>query len=155
MLKAKHVLLASHGTQGARAAEKLALSLCGPGASLHHLIVVPDFWKGMMGDDWLNNAATREIYGNYVESQLENEVRAHIRRLRKLAAKRKIRYEFKMVQGKPTDCLVARAAKGPVDIVVLGSRRPRGKAGYRSGIELDKLARGVRKPILIAPYPSI
>jgi nucleotide-binding universal stress UspA family protein len=155
MLKTKHVLLASHGTQGARAAEKLAFSLCGPGACLHHLIVVPDFWKGMMGDDWLNNAATREIYGNYVESQLENEVRAHIRRLRKLAAKRKIRYEFTMVQGKPTECLVARAAKGPVDIVVLGSPRPRGKAGYRSGIELDKLVRRVRKPILIAPYPII
>ncbi len=154
MLKAKHVLLASHGTQGARAAEKLALSLCGPGTSLHHLIVVPDFWKGMMGDDWLNNAATREIYGNYVESQLENEVRAHIRRLRKQAAKRRIRYDFKMVQGKPTECLVARAAKGPVDIVVLGSPRPRGKAGYRSGIELGKLARGVRKPILIAPFPK-
>lgn len=155
MLKVKHVLLASHGTQGARAAEKLAFSLCDPGARLHHLIVVPDFWKGMMGDDWLNNSATREIYGNYVESQLENEVRVHIRRMRKQAAKRKIRYDFEMVQGKPTECLVARATKGPVDIVVLGARRPRGKAGYRSGIELDKLARSVRKPILIAPYPII
>ncbi|MBI5613166.1 MAG: universal stress protein [Gammaproteobacteria bacterium] len=154
MLRAKHVLLASHGTQGARAAEKLAFSLCAPGASLHHLIVVPDFWKGMMGDDWLNNAATREIYGDYVETQLENEVRTHIRRLRKQAAKRRIRYDFTMVQGKPTECLAARAAKGPVDIVVLGSPRPRGKTGYRSGIELDKLARRVRRPILIAPFPK-
>jgi len=154
MLKARHILLASHDTEGARAAEKLAFSLCGPGAKLHHLIVVPDFWKGMMGDDWLNNAATRDIYGKYVESQLEEEIRTHLRRMLKETAKRKIRYDFEVVQGKPTECLAARAAKGPVDVVVLGAPRPRGKAGYRSGIELDKLTRVVHKPILIAPHPK-
>jgi nucleotide-binding universal stress UspA family protein len=153
MLKARHILLASHDTQGARAAEKLAFSLCNPGTRLHHLIVVPDFWKGMMGDDWLSNAATREDFGKYVESQLEREIRTHLRRVRKQAARRKIRYDYQVVQGKPTDCLAARAAQGPVDIVVLGSPRPRGKTGYRSGIELDKLTRLVRKPILIAPHP--
>ena len=153
MLKARHILLASHNTEGARAAEKLAFSLCAKGAHLHHLIVVPDFWKGMMGDDWLNNVSTQETYGKYVESQLEEEIRTHLRRMRTEAARRKIRYDYKVVQGKPTECLAARANKGPVDIVVLGSPRPRGKPGYRSGIALDKLMRVVRKPILIAPHP--
>lgn len=153
MLKARHILLASHDTPGARAAEKLAFSLCGPGARLHHLIVVPDFWKGMMGDDWLNNASTREVYGKYVESQLEEEIRTHLRRMLKETAHRKIRYDYEVVQGKPTDSLAARATKGPVDVVVLGSPRPRGKPGYRSGIELDKLVRIVHKPLLIAPHP--
>lgn len=153
MLKTRHILLASHDTEGARAAEKLAFSLCGKGACLHHLIVVPDFWKGMMGDDWLNNVSTQETYGKYVESQLEEEIRRHLRRMRKETARRKIRYDCEVVQGQPTECLAARAKKGPVDIVVLGSPRPRGKSGYRSGMALDKLQRVVRKPILIAPHP--
>ena len=154
MLKTRHILLASHDTDGARAAEKLAFSLCGQGTRLHHLIVVPDFWKGMMGDDWLNNASTQKTFGEYVESQLEKEIRMHLRRMRKETARRKIRYDYEVVQGKPTECLAARAKKGPTDIVVLGSPRPRGKSGYRSGIALDALLRVIRKPILIAPHPS-
>ncbi|HDZ79452.1 MAG TPA: universal stress protein, partial [Gammaproteobacteria bacterium] len=50
-----HVLLASHGTVGAQAAEQMAIRMCSSGAKLHHLIVVPSLWKGMTGDDWLNN----------------------------------------------------------------------------------------------------
>src|SRR3989344_8709381 len=104
MLNPKHILLASHGTEGARAAEKLAYSFCGPGTTLHHLIVVPDFWKGMQGDDWLNNASTRATFGRYVESQLEQEIRVHIKRMQRETARRKIRYDYEIVQGKPTVC---------------------------------------------------
>ena len=70
------ILLASHGTDGAKAAETQALDLCArqsPKPSIHHLLVVPDFWKGMMGDDWLNNAVTQIRFGKYVENQLANE----------------------------------------------------------------------------------
>jgi len=99
--------------EGARAAEKLAYALCRPGATLHHLIVVPELWKGMMGDDWLNNASTRAKFGRYVESQLEQEIRAHVKRMRRETTKRRIRYRYELVQGKPTECLIARAADGP------------------------------------------
>ena len=44
----------------------MALALAAPGARLSQLVVVPDFWKGMMGDDWLNNASTRDEYGRHV-----------------------------------------------------------------------------------------
>ena len=79
MAKPKHSLLASHGTEGARAAEKLSYSYCGPGTTLHHLIVVPDLWKGMQGDDWLNNAWTRDAFGRHVEGQLEADAREQLR----------------------------------------------------------------------------
>ena len=154
MLKTRHILLASHGTDGARAAEKTALALCPKGGTLHHLIVVPDFWKGMMGDDWLNNAMTQDTYGRYIESQLEDEVRSHIRRLQKLATKRRIRYRPDMVLGKPTDCLIERARRTGLNLVVMGSPRPRGKTGLRSRIDTDKLIRALRVPLLIVPYPK-
>lgn len=153
MAKPKHILLASHGTDGARAAEKLAYSYCGPGATLHHLIVVPDLWKGLQGDDWLNNASTRDTFGRYVESQLEEEVRTHVRRMMRETAKRRIRYRFEMVQGKPVDCLIKRAKKGRVDLIVLGSHRPKGKVGLRSRMLDEKIFRSLPAPVVIAPYP--
>lgn len=151
MAKLKHILLASHGTDGARAAEKLAYSFCGPGAVLHHLIVVPDLWKGMQGDDWLNNASTRAAFGRYLESQLEQEVRGHIRQMMQEAKKRRIRYRYEVVQGKPVDCLIRRAAKGPADLVVLGSPRPKGRTGLRSRMLEEKLFKSLRVPVIIAP----
>jgi len=153
MLKTKHILLASHDTPGARAAEKIALTLCPSKGSLTHLIVVPDFWKGMMGDDWLNNASTRDIYGKYVEGQLENDVRRHIKRIMREAAKRKLRYQFEVVVGKPTECLIKRAKKKPVDLVVLGSHRPKNKEGLRSRMLDDEIFRSLNIPVLVVPYP--
>jgi nucleotide-binding universal stress UspA family protein len=154
MLKTRHILLASHDTPGARAAEKTAFSLCRANSTLHHLIVVPDFWKGMQGDDWLNNAATRDIYADYVESQLEDEVRRHVRRMMKTAAKRKIRYRFEVIIGKPTDSLIARAKKGPVDLVVIGSPRPKGAVGLRSRMHPERLVEKMKTPLLIIPHPG-
>lgn len=154
MLKPKHILLASHGSEGARAAEKLAYALCRPGATLHHLIVVPELWKGMMGDDWLNNASTRAKFGRYVESQLEQEIRAHVKRMRRETAKRKIRYRYEIVQGRPTECLIARVAQGPADIVVLGAPRPKGRTGLRSRMLEEKLFRALRVPVIVAPHPQ-
>jgi len=154
MLKTRRILLASHDTIGARAAEKVAFSMCSSGGTLHHIIVVPDFWKGMMGDDWLNNSATRDIFGSYVENQLEGEIRIHVRRLRKMAEKKRIRYRPDMVLGKPADCLVENAKKGGVDIVVIGSPRPRKKSGLNSRMDTEKLVRSLRVPLLVVPYPK-
>lgn len=154
MKKMKSILLASHGTEGARAAERLALSHCTRGTRLHHLIVVPDFWKGMMGDDWLNSVITREKFKDYVESMLEEEVRALVRRLEREARRRGVRYDFEMAFGKPAECLLARLKRGGVDLVVLGAPRPKRRTGLRSRMLTDDVLRAVRVPLLIAPHPQ-
>jgi len=153
-MKIKRILIASHGTPGARAAERLALSHCQRGSSLEHLIVVPEFWKGMMGDDWLNNIMTREIFKDYMESTLQDEVRREIRRLSREARKRGIRYDFEMAFGKPAECLLARLKRGGFDLAVLGSLRPKGRSGYRSRMLTDDVLRAIKIPLLIAPYPK-
>lgn len=154
MRELKQVLLASHGTPGARAAERAALALCKPKTTLHHLVVVPDFWKGMMGDDWLNNTTTRDTYGRYVEAELEDEIRRHIAGLQRQAAKRRVRYRPEIVVGKPEDCLRARLKRGRIDMVVLGALRPKGKTGLRSRMLTEKLLRTLTVPVLIVPYPA-
>lgn len=153
MLTANRVLVASHGTPGARAAERAALELASPAATLFHLVVVPDLWKGMLGDDWLNNASTRAAYGRHVESQLAREIEEH-----RLALEREVRatgrrYEMKAVLGKPDQALIEHAAAIQPDLVVIGSPRPPGAPGLRSRMRVDRLAGALDTPLLVIPHP--
>ena len=154
MAEYSNILLASHGTAGARAAERLALALAATGARLTQLVVVPDFWKGMMGDDWLNNASTRDTYARHVESQLQREIDEDLTRVRALAVARGLQFAHRVVLGKPAACVLACAADVNPDLVVVGAPRPPGAQGLRSRLHLDDLVRGLAAPLLVAPYPK-
>ena len=146
------LILASHDTPGARAAEAVAFAM--QPKFLHHLVVVPDFWKGMMGDDWLNNAITRERFASYVENQLQREIIEHRARLAEIAERVGISYECRVRLGKPAACLLDVAATTECDLVVIGAPRPRGMPGYRSRMALDQIARGLEQPLMIVPHPA-
>jgi len=120
---------------------------------LSQLVVVPDFWKGMMGDDWLNNASTRDAYARHVESQLESEIEQEVARVRADAAARGLRYQRRVVVGKPAECLLESAAMLKPDLVVIGSPRPAGASGLRSRMQVEKLLRGLAVALLVVPYP--
>lgn len=147
------IFLASHGTPGARAAEDLALSLCGEGATLHHLLVVPDLWRGMMGDDWLNNVRTRIAFGEYLEDQLTREIAEHVDRLTRETTARGVRYRSEIRQGDPAECLVAFSREVKCELILIGSPRPKGTPGLRSRLEMETLIRGLDAPLMVAPYP--
>ena len=148
-----HILIASHGTPGAQAAEQAALAWCRAGGRLSHLLVVPDLWRGMMGDDWLNNAATRDTYGKYVESELQREIDVHVERLRAQAAAAGIAYECRVVLGKPTECLLAFSREVAPALVVIGAPRPRGTPGLRSRMRPERLVAALTVPLLVIPHP--
>lgn len=155
MTEYSNIVLASHGSPGARAAERLALSLCASGSLLSQLVVVPDFWKGMMGDDWLNNASTRDAYGKHVEHQLEAEIKVHLERMQSLASQRGVRYRHRTVLGKPAECLIAYCRELAPELVVIGSPRPKGELGVKSRMHAETLFRAVLgAPLLIAPHPG-
>jgi len=148
-------LLASHGTPGARAAEQAAIDLCrGSNASLHHLLVVPDFWKGMMGDDWLNNAVTQIRFGDYVENQLTQDAATEVERIEEICNQADIPYSNTVRLGKPAVCLIDALGKQNFDIVVIGSPRPKGSPGYRSRMDMELLIRSLTIPLLTAPHPQ-
>ncbi len=150
-----NILLASHGTTGACAAEQVALNLQRDRPlKLHHLIVVPDFWKDMLGDDWLNNAITQIRFGHYVESQLEREIQQTIQRVNTAAESRQIPYSFDVMLGKPTQCLLQLAHAGRFDLVVIGSPRPKTYPGLNSHLEVETLQRALPVPLLIIPFPQ-
>jgi nucleotide-binding universal stress UspA family protein len=154
MNSSKNILLASHGTDGAQAAERMATALCAEHGHIHHLYVVPDLWKGMMGDDWLNNRITRDRYGRYLESELGREIDEHCSRVQGQAKERGIRYTSEIMLGKPDQCLVRVSQNASYDLVIMGSPRPKGVPGLRSRMSLEPLVRGLAIPLLIAPYPD-
>ena len=154
MRPARAVLLASHGTRGARAAERVALDLCAPGGRLHHLVVIPDFWKGMLGDDWLNNAAVHLRFGRYVENQLEREIAEHAVEVEAEAKRRGLGYSCEVRLGKPAECVAVVAAAGSYDLVVAGSPRPPGMPGYRSRLAIEALVKSLKAPLLVVPHPG-
>ncbi len=150
----QNILLSSHGTEGARAAERMAIELAPPDATLHHLIVVPDLWKGMMGDDWLNNGVSRDRYARYLESELGKEVEEHCERVQHQAEEKGIRYRKTVVLGKPEACLLKRCQEEEYDLVVMGSPRPRGTPGIRSRMATDRVTRALPVPLLLVPHPN-
>lgn len=149
-----NILIASHGTEGAMVAEKMALTLCNQGAKLHHLIVVPTLWEGMTGDDWLNNGTTRDTFRTYLETELGREVDEHCERMKLSADEYGLEYSKTIVFGEPDECLIDASKNDNYDLVVIGSPRPKGKKGIRSRMQVEPLTRSLSIPLLIVPYPN-
>jgi len=153
MMSMNNILLASHGTDGAQAAEQMAISLCNEGGKIHHLVVVPTLWEGMTGDDWLNNGSTRDTFRRYLESELEQEVAEHCERISKHAKENNLEYTNEVIIGEPEDCLLDVSKKQNYDVIVMGAPRPKGVSGIRSRMSTDNVARALTTPVMIAPYP--
>jgi len=152
-MKIKKVIIASHGTTGARKAEQVAIDFClQNGATLHQLLVVPDFWKGMMGDDWLNNAVTQSRFGKYVESELARDAAIELERLAEECKQAGIHCSSNVQLGKPAQCLITACEQDKYDLAVIGSPRPKGTEGLRSRMDPELLARSLSIPLLTVPY---
>lgn len=149
------VLLASHGTEGAMVAEQIAIEkCCEQETDLHHLVVVPTFWKDMTGDDWLNNGSTRNTFRRYLESTLEKEIDEHIERVQTLAKEKGVQCTNEVVIGEPDECLLKSVKEKDYELVAVGSPRPKGKSGLRSRMMTKPVSRSLKTPILMVPYPD-
>ena len=145
------LLLAHHGTPGAARAEALAFTIAlREVTTVIHGLVVPDFWDGMQGDDWLNNASTRDTFARHLESQIETENAAQISALEAHCRQRELAYRVLVKVGDPATCLVAMAREVGADLVLIGPPRAKGEPGYRSRMNLETLARGLSCALIVA-----
>ncbi|MEO5347412.1 MAG: universal stress protein [Magnetococcus sp. YQC-9] len=150
------VLLAHHGTPGARCAEVLALRMAAlMRARVCHLLVVPEFWDGMMGDDWLNNAATRDTFGQYLENLLSREAQEVVAGVRGRCQALDLGYEAVLRHGDPTEVIVRVAAELRPALLVIGPRRPGGMPGFRDRLRIERLLREAAVPVVMAPKSGV
>ena len=152
-----HILLASHGTTGAIAAENMAVKVCAQAGTIDHLIVAPEFWQHMTGDDWLNNGATRDQFRAYLQTELGQEVDQQCDRLSQKVASHALNYNRVILFGKPDEALLHYLKKQTYDLLVIGSPRPSnipGLSRLRSTMLTKKMMHVMHTAVLIVPYPE-
>ncbi len=153
----KRILLASHGTKGAIAAEDKTLQICSNSGTIDHLIVVPEFWQDITGDDWLNNGVTRDQFRDYLQTELGREVDQQCTRLNQKVTAYAFGYRSIILFGKPDKALIQCAETNAYDLVVLGSPRPQhlsGLTGLHSTMLTNKTWHKLQTDLLIVPYPQ-
>ncbi len=71
-----HILLCTHGTEGARKAEAFIFKLLAADSDLKVsvLTVLDEDWRAMTGDDWLNSSKTHTVFLDHVETQVTEEI---------------------------------------------------------------------------------
>lgn len=145
------LLLCHHGTEGAAFAEALAYDIAEPGrTTLVQCLVVPELWAGMQGDDWLNNASTRDSFAHYVEQLLEKDATRELAVVKARCTERGLAYKAVVRFGDPAECAVAIAREEKAGLVVIGPPRPKGELGLRSRMDLERLVRDLACPLLVA-----
>lgn len=152
MLTSTTLLLCHHGTEGASLAETFAYEIAQPGlTTIVHCLIVPELWAGMQGDDWLNDASTRDTFAHYVEQLLEKDAKRELAAVEARCVGRGLAYKPVVRFGDPAECAVAIAVEEKTDLVVIGPPRPKGMLGLRSRMDLERLAYSLACPLLIAP----
>lgn len=148
-----HILLCTHGTPGARHAERHvfeALLPAHPGTKVTVLTVVNQDWSLMTGDDWLNASATRNAFRHHVDHQLASEIETDWQRIREtFPAAREC--TFKRVFGPVEETFAEAAEAFDCDLIVIGPYQKKQGAGFKSRVDNKRLHPILAVPLMIAP----
>lgn len=147
-----NVLVASHGTPGAQAAEELALKIAIRFESgLNLVTVINENWKHMTGDDWLNTSACRNQFRRHVESEVNSEADEVIARMGSRASESGIEFRHFKTVGTPIVEILNFADTISADLIVVGARQVKQGLGFKSRMPWEKFIETCRIPVIIAP----
>jgi len=152
------ILLASHGTPGAKAAENHTYNICTEykcvsDISLTHLYVIPELWGNMLADDWLNNACTHHRFGKYLQTELKKEAEENTERVRLKFERLRVKNRHVIKYGEPKKCLIDTCLETNFDLIILGSQRPKKISGLKSSMLPKKTSRRLPAKLLQIPHP--
>ncbi len=146
----KHILLATHGTPGARKAEALARKWADQyGAKVTVLSIINEAWGDMTCDDWLNTSTTRNAFGSYVAGEIAKEMQSVWDRVRKDFDG--VEIDFISKGGKLEDVLAEAAVKVNADVAIMGAWQKNQAPGFRDRFENKLLHPQMHCPLVVAP----
>jgi len=146
----KHILLATHGTPGARKAEDLAKQWAKTyGAKVTVLSIINEAWGDMTCDDWLNTSTTRNRFGSYVAGEIASEIQKVWDRISD--DMNGIETEFISESGTLDDALVAAAEKVNPDVVIMGTWQKVQAPGFKDRFQNKRLHPQMPCPLVVAP----
>ena len=154
-----HVLLCTHGTDGAKKAEAFVFKKleADPDLKVTVLTVLDEDWRDMTGDDWLNSSKTHTTFLDHVENQMNEEIAEEWQRIKKTypAAER---VDFLQRTGSITGTITKVAQKLGCDLIAIGPYRKRKKfsihttgMGLKARMKNQDLHPLLPCPLLIAP----
>lgn len=84
ILMFNHILLCTHGSAGARNAERYVFDKLKehPDLKVSVLTVLDEDWRSMTGDDWLNSSKTHTTFLDHVEDQVSEEIKEEWERIK-------------------------------------------------------------------------
>ncbi len=155
----KHVLLCTHGTQGARKAEAFIFKqlAADPDLKVSVLTVLDEDWRLMTGDDWLNSSKTHTTFLDHVETQVSEEIAEEWQRM-KNSYPAASHAAFLQRTGSIEETITGVAKELGCDLIAIGPYRKskrffstRMEKGLRARMENKTLHPRLPCPLLIAP----
>lgn len=150
----KHILLCSHGTEGAQKAEKFVFEKLveDPALKVTLLTILDEDWRGMTGDDWLNSSKTHATFLDHVEGQVSEEIQEEWERIRQTYPQSST-VHFVQKTGTIAETIAAVAKEKDCDLIAIGAyQKPKGLFSKSDGKGLkDTLKNKTLHPLLPCP----
>ena len=154
-----HVLLCTHGTEGAKKAEAFIFQQMAEDAALKVtvLTILDKDWREMTGDDWLNSSKTHTTFLDHVEEQVSSEIGEEWQRIRESWPMAE-RADFIQRTGGIADTMTRVAAELECDLIAIGPcyvskgfLHPHPGKGLHDTLKNKELHPLLPCPLLIAP----
>jgi len=154
-----HVLLCTHGTEGAQKAEAFVFKKLEADSELKVtvLTVLDEDWREMTGDDWLNSSKTHTTFLDHVENQMNEEIAEEWQRI-KISYPVAERANFLQRTGNIEKTITKTAKELGCDLIIIGSWQKSKKfsihstrMGLRTTMKNKDLHPLLPCPLLIAP----
>ena len=148
-----HILLCTHGTPGARHAERWVFNTLRPGfpqAKITVLTIINQDWSVMVGDDWLNTSTTRNAFRRHVDDQLAEEIDADWRRIQQTYPQA-AECDFKRVFGPIEQTFTEVAQSLDCDLIVIGPYQKKQGKGFKARVRNKVLHPLLQVPLMVAP----
>jgi nucleotide-binding universal stress UspA family protein len=149
----KKILVATHGTEGAKNAESYAINLAREfGAELHGLYVIHKGWSSLVGIEWLHPSSTRMEFYKYAEAEFIRRAEEVLDALREHSTGIEITTSIRVSE--PAEAIAEEARDRGGDLIVIGNGSNRRSEEYKAKVSLKKLVKLAPCPVLVANNDS-
>lgn len=146
----KRILIATHGTEGAKKAESYAIELAGAlGADLHGLYVIHKGWGSLVGIEWLHSSEKRMEFYRYAESELYRMADVALTGFVQRAEAHGLNVKSSVRVGDPGDVIAEEAMDRHIDLIVIGGNSDVRSEEYKARISLKRLMKLAPCPVLV------
>ena len=146
----KKILVATHGTEGAKKAEtcgiELSKTFC---TELYGLYVIPSSWAEIAGIEWLHSSKVRMEFYKHMETELNRRAKEVIDEFTRKALNYQITVIPLVKVGKPELIIIDESKKNNIDLLILGRRIKSKSEEYKYTISFKKLEKTLTCPILL------